>query len=75
MAACMASRGVEKTGELWGPGLGEQISFAKDFYSKSPLSVLVPAVGIFLLVYSFGKSKWGKFAILDFNDLLLQFLF
>ncbi|MEM7179355.1 MAG: ABC transporter permease subunit [Spirochaetota bacterium] len=49
--------GIDFSGELWGPGLGEQISFAKDFYSKSPMSVLVPAIGIFLLVYSFGKGK------------------
>lgn len=37
-----------------GPGLGEQISFSKDYFDKSPFSVLLPILAILTLVYSLG---------------------
>lgn len=39
-----------------GPGLGEQISFSKDYFDKSPVSVLLPIVAILTLVYSLGSN-------------------
>jgi len=41
----------------WGPGLGEQISFSKDYFEKTPVSVVFPILGIVGLVYSFGRSE------------------
>ncbi|TGN14360.1 ABC transporter permease [Leptospira ilyithenensis] len=41
----------------WGPGLGEQISFSKDYFEKTPVSVIFPILGIIGLVYSFGRSE------------------
>lgn len=41
----------------FGPGLGEQISFSKDYFSVSPLSVLLPVLGIVSLVYSFSSEE------------------
>lgn len=40
-----------------GPGLGEQISFSKDYFDKTPVSVLLPILGIIGLVYSFGRDE------------------
>lgn len=40
-----------------GPGLGEQISFSKDYFDKSPVSVLLPIVAILTLVYSLGSNQ------------------
>ncbi|TGL35836.1 ABC transporter permease subunit [Leptospira perdikensis] len=40
-----------------GPGLGEQISFSKDYFDKSPVSVLLPIVAILSLVYSLGSNQ------------------
>ncbi|TGK81299.1 ABC transporter permease subunit [Leptospira noumeaensis] len=40
-----------------GPGLGEQISFSKDYFDKSPVSVLLPVVAILTLVYSLGSNQ------------------
>ncbi|MCB1156746.1 MAG: ABC transporter permease subunit [Leptospiraceae bacterium] len=47
--------GIDFTADVFGPGLGEQISFSKDYFDKSPLSLIMPTIGIFLLVYSFRK--------------------
>lgn len=40
-----------------GPGLGEQISFSKDYFNKTPVSVLLPILCIVGLVYSFGRDE------------------
>lgn len=40
-----------------GPGLGEQISFSKDYFDQSPVSVLLPIVAILTLVYSLGSNQ------------------
>lgn len=40
-----------------GPGLGEQISFSKDYFDKSPFSVLLPILAILILVYSLGSRN------------------
>jgi peptide/nickel transport system permease protein len=45
--------GIDVGAEYFGPGLGEQISFSKDYFHKSPLSVIVPILGIFLVVNLF----------------------
>jgi len=44
--------GVDFGTEIFGPGLGEQISFSKDFVHISPLSVFIPVIGIILLILS-----------------------
>ncbi len=41
----------------FGPGLGEQIAFSKDYFGKTPVSVLLPILGIIGLVYSFGRDE------------------
>lgn len=40
-----------------GPGLGEQISFSKDYFNKTPVSVLLPILCVIGLVYSFGRDE------------------
>ncbi len=40
-----------------GPGLGEQISFSKDYFNKTPVSVLLPIICVIALVYSFGRDE------------------
>jgi peptide/nickel transport system permease protein len=40
----------------FGPGLGEQISFSKDYFNKTPVSVLLPILCVIGLVYSFGRD-------------------
>jgi peptide/nickel transport system permease protein len=47
--------GVDWSGDLLGPGLGEQIAFSGDYYGKNPSAVIVPIFGIVLLVLSLGK--------------------
>ncbi|TGN19353.1 ABC transporter permease subunit [Leptospira idonii] len=49
--------GVDTSLFDWGPGLGEQISFSKDYFEKTPVSVLLPILGIIGLVYSFGRDE------------------
>ena len=51
--------GINFGSEFFGPGLGEQISFSKDYFDKSPFSVIMPVLGIFLLVnvFNFKKDK------------------
>ncbi len=41
----------------FGPGLGEQISFSKDYFNKTPVSVLLPILSVVGLVYSFGRDE------------------
>lgn len=48
--------GVDMGGSVFGPGLGEQIAFSKDYFSRSAASVIVPVIGILLMLYSFSKS-------------------
>lgn len=47
--------GVDWSGDVWGPGLGEQIAFSGDYYDRNPFAVLVPILGIVLLVMGLGK--------------------
>lgn len=49
--------GINFGSEYFGPGLGEQIAFSKDYFDKSPFSVLMPILGIFLLVNLFRVYK------------------
>jgi peptide/nickel transport system permease protein len=44
--------GVDFANDLFGPGLGEQISFSKDYAHVSPASLLIPVFGIIVLVLS-----------------------
>ena len=48
--------GVDMGTDVFGPGLGEQISFSKDYSEKSLSSVVTPVVGILVLIYSFGNN-------------------
>lgn len=48
--------GVDSNSSWIGPGLGEQISFSKDYFERSPFSLLIPTLGIFLLVNLSGKN-------------------
>lgn len=53
--------GINFGSDYFGPGLGEQIAFSKDYFDKSPISVVLPILGIFLLVNSFrtyNNKKW-----------------
>jgi peptide/nickel transport system permease protein len=43
--------GIDIGSDYFGPGLGEQISFSKDTFEKSPLSLILPIVGIFSIVF------------------------
>ncbi|MDF3819536.1 ABC transporter permease subunit [Leptospira sp. 96542] len=49
--------GVQVTLGDFGPGLGEQISFSKDYFDQSPVSVLLPMLAILALVYSLGNDS------------------
>lgn len=40
-----------------GPGLGEQISFSKDYFDKTPAAVIFPIFGILLLIYALGTKQ------------------
>ena len=42
--------GINSNSEIFGPGLGEQISFSRDYFEHSPESIIIPCIGIFLLV-------------------------
>jgi peptide/nickel transport system permease protein len=48
--------GVDWSGDIFGPGLGEQIAFSGDYFDRSPGAVLVPILGIILLVIGLGKK-------------------
>lgn len=49
--------GIDFGTDTFGPGLGEQISFSKDYFDISPLSVILPVIGIFLLVNLFNLHE------------------
>ncbi|TGL26044.1 ABC transporter permease subunit [Leptospira yanagawae] len=49
--------GIQTSFGETGPGLGEQISFSKDYFDKSPFSVLLPIIAILILVYSLGSRN------------------
>ncbi len=49
--------GIDVSSDTFGPGFGEQISFSKDFFSRSPLSLFVPVIGIFALIFSLSREK------------------
>lgn len=51
--------GINFGSEFFGPGLGEQISFSKDYFEKSPLSIILPILGIFILVNLFKQPRKG----------------
>jgi peptide/nickel transport system permease protein len=42
--------GINSSSDFFGPGLGEQISFSRDYFEHSPESIIIPCIGIFLLV-------------------------
>lgn len=48
--------GVDLSGDIFGPGLGEQIAFSGDYFDRNPLSVIVPIMGIILLVLGLSKK-------------------
>ncbi len=52
--------GMDFGTEIFGPGLGEQISFSKDFVHISFLPVLLPILGVILVVFSFEILKIEK---------------
>jgi peptide/nickel transport system permease protein len=52
--------GINFGSDTFGPGLGEQISFSRDYFHKSPLSVVLPIIGIFLLVNVFNFQEIRK---------------
>jgi peptide/nickel transport system permease protein len=52
--------GINFGSDTFGPGLGEQISFSRDYFHKSPLSVVLPIIGIFLLVNVFNFQEIKK---------------
>ncbi len=49
--------GINFGSDYFGPGLGEQISFSRDYFHKSPVSVIAPVISIFLLVNVFNMNK------------------
>ncbi|TGK12224.1 ABC transporter permease subunit [Leptospira fletcheri] len=49
--------GISEGGDFFGPGLGEQIAFSKDYAESAPWALVVPVFGILGLVYSVGGRK------------------
>ncbi|TGK32429.1 ABC transporter permease subunit [Leptospira gomenensis] len=49
--------GVSAAGDRFGPGLGEQISFARDYAYAAPLALLLPVLGIVGLVTALNFKK------------------
>ena len=49
--------GVGMGGGYFGPGLGEQIAFSKDFVHQGLAPLMAPVAGILLMIYSFSNSK------------------
>ncbi|EQA45823.1 ABC transporter, permease protein [Leptospira broomii serovar Hurstbridge str. 5399] len=49
--------GISAGGDTFGPGLGEQIAFSKDYAESAPWALIVPILGILGLVYSVGGRK------------------
>ena len=52
--------GINFGSDYFGPGLGEQISFSRDYFDRSPLSIITPVIGIFLLVNVFNTKNNKK---------------
>lgn len=55
--AIFSYMGIDFGTEFLGPGLGEQISFSKDYFLSSPLSLFTPILGILFLVLSLGNKN------------------
>lgn len=55
--ALLSYLGIDFSTDIFGPGLGEQLSFSKDYFLKSRESVLVPTVGIIMLIYTFMRIQ------------------
>ncbi|MDX1960621.1 MAG: ABC transporter permease [Leptospiraceae bacterium] len=49
--------GLDFGTEFFGPGLGEQISFSRDYVFQAPLTIISPMLGIFLLLNFFSRKK------------------
>lgn len=49
--------GVDVSMFSFGPGLGEQIAFSKDYFDKTPTSIFLPIIGILLLIYVLGTKE------------------
>lgn len=49
--------GVSAGGDWFGPGLGEQISFARDYAYSAPLALVMPILGIVGLVTALNVEK------------------
>jgi peptide/nickel transport system permease protein len=52
--------GIDFGADLFGPGLGEQISFSRDYAHVAITPMFVPILGIILLVLSVQKRDIGK---------------
>ncbi len=55
--ALLSYLGIDFSANLYGPGLGEQLSFSKDYFIRSKESVLVPTFGITMLIYTFMRVQ------------------
>ncbi|TGK07684.1 ABC transporter permease subunit [Leptospira semungkisensis] len=49
--------GISVGGETFGPGLGEQIAFSKDYAQTAPWSLVFPTLGILGLVITVGGKR------------------
>lgn len=49
--------GISSGAETFGPGLGEQIAFSKDYAQSAPWALVFPTLGILGLVYSVGGKS------------------
>ncbi|PJZ51080.1 ABC transporter permease [Leptospira saintgironsiae] len=49
--------GISAGGEVFGPGLGEQIAFSKDYAQNAPWSLVFPTLGILGLVMTVGGKR------------------
>ncbi len=50
--------GISAGSETFGPGLGEQIAFSKDYVQSAPWALVFPTLGILGLVFSIGGKKF-----------------
>lgn len=49
--------GISAGGETFGPGLGEQIAFSKDYVQNAPWALVFPTLGILGLVITVGGKR------------------
>ncbi|PJZ67407.1 ABC transporter permease subunit [Leptospira wolffii] len=49
--------GISSGSEIFGPGLGEQIAFSKDYAERAPWALVFPTLGILGLVFSVGGKS------------------